>query len=221
VNRPATPEQPPASAAAVAGLAREVAGLRAIVGAVADLPGKVEHLAKTVSDAVDDLAGAGRKVDPVRPVSWLATPADAAELTQRLGELADWTGLVYLRYSPAARSFPDCWLWHSEVVEELAWLHLAWQTAYHPQTGTVAAAGDWHDRLRPGVVTRVRAAAGTCSLEVHLDASAPQLVAPSSEAVPAIAEWWATGRDQLPPAPAPESIQAAHARRANARGGRR
>ena len=213
--------EPPATAAAVAGLAREVAALRVTVGAVADLPGTVAQLAKTVTDAVDDLAGAGRKPDPVRPVSWLAEPADATELTQRLSELAGWIGQVYLRHAVAARSFPDCWLWHPEVVEELAWLHLAWQSAYHPQLGTVAAAGDWHDRLRPGVVTRIRATAGTCSLEVHLDGPAPRPVAPTVEAVPVIAEWWATRREQPAPEPTPESLQAALTRRASARGGRR
>ena len=221
MNRPLNPEPRPASASAVAGLAREVAALRATVSAVAGLPAEVERLAKTVANAVDDLAGAGRKPDPARPISWLVGPADPAELAVRLGELADWIGQVYLRHSVAARSFPDCWLWHPEVVEELAWLHLAWQSAYHPQIGTVAAAGDWHDRLRPGVVTRIRAAAGTCSLEVHLDAAAARAAAPTSEAIPAIAEWWATGRDQPPPAPAQESLEAAYARRASARGGRR
>jgi hypothetical protein len=216
------PEQELASAASVAGLASEVEMLRRSMDKLSELPERVEQLGATVADAVDQLAGAGRRPDPVRPVSWLDNAEDPAELQIRLGELVGWVGRVYLRYSVAAKSLPDCWLWHPDVVEELAWLHLAWQTAYHPQLGTVAAAGDWHDRQRPGVVARIRATAGTCSLEAHLAPTTPDLTAPAAEAAPVIAHWWGLHRDQTPPVPDGQLIDAAQARRARAgRGGRR
>jgi hypothetical protein len=212
----------PASAAALTGLAAEVEALRAQLATLAELPERMEQLGTTVANAVDELAGVGRKPDPVRPISWLAEPAGADELACRLGELADWVARVYLRYPAAARSLPDCWLWHPDLVEELAWLHLAWQTAYHPKLGTVAAAGDWHDRQRTGVATRIRASAGTCSLEVHLTPTVPEPAAPSVDALPVIAAWWATSRAGTPPEPNPALVAAAHARRsAAARGARR
>ena len=82
-----------------------------------------------------------------------------------LADLAVWMDAVFLRYRDA--QVPPCWLWHPEVIEELWRLYQAHGDAYHPETGTWARVGDWHDRQRPGVVRRLRAVAG-CELALHL-----------------------------------------------------
>ncbi len=201
----------PVSHDVVAGLAREVETLRRAVRKAADLHARVDQLGATLAQALDDLAGAGRRRDPVRPVSWIAESTDPELATTALRELADWVGRVYLRYPIAARELPDCWLWHPDMVEELAWLHQAWQAAYGPETGTIAAAGDWHERSRPGVVTRIRAASRSCSLENHTaDAHlAGRTTAPSAGSVEPIARWWTTARDQPPPPPSAADLDAA------------
>jgi hypothetical protein len=141
---------------------------------------------------------------------------DAEDILTMLG---GWIAGIYLRYSDAR--LPDCWLWHPDVVEELLWLHAAWIAAYDPDA-PVAAVGDWHDRQRPGVAARIKSYAGLCSLEAHLPGQERHVPAPSAQtgdAVPVIAAWWATSRDQ--PAPAPTSEQIESARAAIRRGPRR
>jgi hypothetical protein len=214
VSTPKTPNpDAPATRGALAGLAREVDALRRAVRTLAGLPARVDQLAATLAQALDDLSATGRRPDPVRPVSWIAHSHDLGETTRRLTELAEWVGQVYLRYPVAARELPDCWLWHPDIVEELAWLHQAWQVAYHPNTGTIAAAADWHDRYRPGAVTRIRAANRVCSLENHLQPEHdPVTTAPSVGSVPAIAHWWSCVREDRPPVPTQADLDAAAVR---------
>src|SRR6266536_2117064 len=133
--------EPYASAAAVAGLARELAETTAADGTP----------------------------EPAKQPSWLDLPADAepADAAGLLGQLVEWMGGIFLRYTDAARALPDCWLWHPDLVEELVWLRAAWWAAYRTEGGSVGQAADWHDRHRPGVVRRIREAAGTCSIETH------------------------------------------------------
>jgi hypothetical protein len=170
----------------------------------------VDELAATVAQALDDLSVTGRRPDPVRPVSWIAHSKDLPETTRQLYELSEWVGKVYLRYPVAARELPDCWLWHPDVVEELAWLHQAWQAAYSPEIGSIAAAGDWHDRLRPGVAARIRTAVRVCSLEVHLKPEHGAVTpAPSVGSLPAIAFWWTCERGSRPPVPTQADLNAA------------
>src|SRR5262249_47018486 len=71
---------------------------------------------------------------------------DAAGL---LDKLAAWVGAVYLRYSDAVSGFPECWMWHPDVVEELLWLHHGWLAAYSPGASRTAV-GERHDPQRPG-----------------------------------------------------------------------
>jgi len=120
----------------------------------------------------------------------------------------EWMRGIFLRYTDAARGLPDCWLWHPDIVEELLWLRAAWWAAYRTKAGSVSQAADWHDRHRPGVVRRIREAAGTCSLETHLPGTGqhPPPGVPLADAVDAIAAWWTLGRDQPPPAPTPEQV---------------
>jgi hypothetical protein len=211
-----SPEPEPIRPEVVAGLAREVDALRKAVRKVAGLPGQVEQLAATLAQALDEFAATGRGADPVRPVSWIGETTDRATAAQALSELADWVARVYLRYPIAARELPDCWLWHPDMVEELAWLQQAWQAAYSPDTGTVGAAADWHDRYRPGVVTRIRSANfNSCSLENHLNPAQPTgaVTAPGAGSVQAVALWWSTGRDSVaPPLPTQADLDAADQR---------
>jgi hypothetical protein len=66
------------------------------------------------------------------------------------------------------------------------------------------------------VVRRIKATAGTCSLENHQPAGERHTGAaavPLAEAHELIAAWWATDRDTGAPTPAPEHLAAAAARR--------
>ena len=65
------------------------------------------------------------------------------------------------------RCCPSAGSWHPDVVEELLWLQHAWLGAYEAKGASVQLAGDWHDRQRPGVVRRLKAAVGSCSKERH------------------------------------------------------
>ena len=198
-----------ASAAAVAGLAREVEALRRVVEPLRGLPARVEQLAGLVAELAETTAADGRPA-PARTPSWLDLPADAepADAAALLGQLVEWMAGIFLRYTDAARVLPDCWLWHPDLVEELVWLRASWWAAYRTEGGTVQLAADWHDRHRPGVVRRIRDYAGVCSIETHLSGTDRQLApaVPLADAVAAIAGWWTLARDQPPPAPTPEQV---------------
>jgi len=206
--------------AAVAGLAREVEGMRRAMRQVATAT-ELARLAEVVTQLSETTATAGRRAPQADPVpSWLVLPTALADATAVLRDLRLWLGDVYLRYADAARGLPECWLWHPEVVEELVWLMYAWLAAYRDDDASVRAASDWHDRLRPGVVRRISDYAGTCSLELHLPGratGAPEV--PVADAVDAIAAWWTQHRDQ--PGPEPTNDQMVAAASATAVPGRR
>jgi hypothetical protein len=198
----------------------EVPALRA---AVDELAGLVEGLAAQVDELAD--SGGGRE----RPApSWLAL-ADPGMAPELLAGLIGWLGRVYLAYEDG--SLPECWLWHPGVVEELVWLRHAWTVAYFGRSASVARAGDWHDRQRPGVVRRIAAAmkaAGPggigCALRDHQEQERPvDRPVPAADAAAVIAAWWAdTNRPAAPPAPTARQLAAAHDRlTSNSRGTRR
>ncbi|GAA4436081.1 hypothetical protein ACFQV2_00215 [Actinokineospora soli] len=174
--------------------------------AVTRLAVVVDRVANAVADHVEQPC-----CPTTAPASWLTLPADPELARTTLTALCAWTRQVYLRYSDAAAGLPDCWLWHPDVIEELHWLHQAWQAAYHGPTASPVAAGEWHERHRPGVVRRVKAVAGTCSRENHQTrrrlSAAP--VEQLDEAADLIAAWWAADREQ--PAPEPrDELAVAH-----------
>ncbi|HSV67834.1 MAG TPA: hypothetical protein VLJ59_18285 [Mycobacteriales bacterium] len=207
--------QPPyATAAAVAGVAREVEALRRAVDQVSALPERVEELARLAAGLAEQSAAAAGGASGGGPVSWLGMPTTvtADQAAAVLAELTAWIGTVYLRYSDAARTLPGCWLWHPDVVEELLWLHQAWAAAYHPHDGTVTAAADWHDRMRPGVTRRIRDTTGMCSIENHQpggEAHQPAPAPPLADAAAAIAAWWTGDRTGMPPEPTTAQVTAA------------
>jgi len=187
-------------------LERRVAELAPVAKRVDELAATVNQLAQhtlATSGADDD---APSKVAP----SWLDASTDVRGFSDEiLMTLAGWVGGIYLRYSDA--KLPDCWLWHPDVVEELIWLHCAWLAAYDDDAPTTAA-GDWHDRQRPGVLARIKTYAGMCSLEAHRpgkEQHRPAPTAPTVDAVSAIARWWATRRDEPGPEPTDEQLAAA------------
>lgn len=207
---------------AVAGLAREVEALRRAVDRAVSVTDRVEELAALIARVAEDVAAHADTDEGVLPLSWLDFAEDATDAEVLLGGLAEWIGAVYLRYADAAQTMPACWLWHPDVVEELLWLMRAWLAAYRKAGAPVSAVADWHDRLRPGVVRRIKATAGTCSLENHQPSGDRHTAAPSAPVAGAagmIAAWWATSRNALPPTPTDEHLAAAAAVRI--RGGRK
>ncbi|GEL26516.1 hypothetical protein PSU4_54700 [Pseudonocardia sulfidoxydans NBRC 16205] len=215
---------PPANPAAgednwsgpVAGLARLVDGLRRDVDPLTGLPARVEELAEVLARLSETVASLATRRNAGPAPSWLLAPDAPADTAAILDDLAAWMGAIYMRYPDAAAVLPDCWLWHPDVVEELVWLMHAWSAAYQGPAASVALAGDWHDRQRPGVARRIRQNVGSCSVERHQTrAGRPPLTA-IAPAVPAvgqlgeIAAWWATARDSTPPEPTDHSANGAH-----------
>ncbi|MEU7811840.1 hypothetical protein [Pseudonocardia sp. NPDC049154] len=200
---PPSPETPDA---AVAGLAREVDGLRR---QVAPLPPRVDTLSQLLAELGETVAALNARKAQTPAPSWLMAPADPEVTGGLLDELVGWLAQVYLRYPDAVESFPECWCWHPHVVEELLWLMHAWAAAYQGSAASVALAGDWHDRQRPGVVRRIKATAGVCSRENHQtrpgwpDQVTGAPTVPSEAELGRIGQWWATAREE----PAPEPPQ--------------
>ncbi|MFN2495757.1 MAG: hypothetical protein ABR608_07605, partial [Pseudonocardiaceae bacterium] len=188
-----------ASTGAVAGLAREVETLRRVIDPLRELPGRLDELAALVVQLAGATAATASTPTTVSASSWLdLAPDDVQAAHKLLTDLTRWMEVVYLRYPDAAQSLPDCWLWHPDVVEELLWLMQAWLAAYRDQDAPVSLAGDWHDRYRPGVVRRINATAGRCSLESHQPRDHPATggpVVPVTGAVGPIATWWGAHRN--------------------------
>jgi hypothetical protein len=214
-----------ASAAAVAGLAREVESVRLVVESLRSMPAQVDDLARVVGSLAEQTADTAAAAAGGGAPSWLDAPSDdPARVRSVLEELTGWMREVYLRYADAVAHLPECWMWHPDVVEELLWLMYAWLAAYRDENATVAKAGDWHDRYRPGVVRRIKVVAGTCSLENHQPrgtrhTSGP--VVPVAEALAPIAAWWATHRGEVPPEPSDAQLAEAAEHQRRSGGGRR
>jgi hypothetical protein len=214
---------------AVAGLAREVEAMRRAmrhVPTTSDLAGLAATVAELSETTAAMQAAGGRRPEPEALTSWLTLPHDAHTARAVLCDLTGWLADVYLRYADAARDFPECWPWHPEIVEELVWLMYAWLAAYRDDDASVRAVGDWHDRLRPGVVRRVHGYAKACSLENHLPGRPRAIGAPyvpviegDPAAAEAITDWWTQHRDQPGPTPTRDQMTTAAAAARRARTG--
>jgi hypothetical protein len=220
-----TGDGPEATAvAAVAGLAREVEGLRRAVAELKDLPRRVDELTAMFARLSTATAAKVSDAGTLTP-SWLAMPTDTSEAAAVLGDLLDWMRRVYLRYTDAALSLPECWMWHPDVIEELLWLRYAWRHAYEDEEDTRPhLPGDWHDRQRPGVVRRIKTTAGTCSLDNHLpDGSrhTPAPAVPLAQAYEQLVDWWTHHRDDPAPAPTADHLATAASARPKSRRSRR
>ena len=216
VTGPANPPAPGGGAegaefartGAVAGLAREVEELRRTIEPLAEIGGRVDELAELVARVAEVVEAMSTRPAPTPAPSWLMAPPEEFTVRRLLGELGAWLHAVFLRYPDGATVLPQCWLYHPDVVEELVWLMQAWCAAYQGPAASVALAGDWHDRQRPGVVRRVRLSAGSCSIERHQTRTGwdqrptGAVAVPGMDGVEHLARWWAHDRDQ--PAPEPD-----------------
>lgn len=218
-----TPEY--ATAEAVSGVALEVDGLRrrfdqveSRLGPVEGWGARLDALELQVAQVAEQLRQIVATPGHPAVVSWLALPEDDEQAQHVMAELVAWLQTVFLRYPDAAEALPDCWAWHPEVVEELVWLMHAWSSAYFDEAGGVLRVADWHDRYRPGVVRRLAARAGKCSLENHTNPDGAPAT-PLAESAAQLAEWWATSRRRPAPEPTDEQFAAAAPRRT--RGGMR
>lgn len=224
-----TPPTPPIPAsgsgpdpAVVAGLARQIEALQRQIEPIADAPDKINKLAAAIEEVagiVADLIDTdGPEPNRPRP-SWIAPAEPLTEETagELLADLLIWVDQVYLEYPDGAESLSGCWLWHPHAVEELLWLRRAHDEAYAGPRASSNLVGDWHDRYRPGVARRLKAAVGGCSVERHA-AGGPQRdkvaaargvagAAPLGPLVEPITFWWSLNRDAEPPQPTPEQLQ--------------
>lgn len=216
--------------AAVAGqlvaLGREVESLRRIVethrGKLRRADDQVGQLEERVSSFAGVLAGLAEQIaeltaaedGPGRYASWFEVD-DPTVAYRRLTELMSWLDRVYLQFPDA--SLPSCWLWHPAVVEELLWLRRSWTEAFTGRTAAVFRVADWHDRQRPGVVARIRALnGGLCSLDQHqrgAEQDRRPLTVPAADGAEAVASWWATDREDVPPYPTDGQLLDAAGRR--------
>lgn len=187
----------------VTALGREVERLSRRVGSVEALTRELHAMLGELADRITALAEAEQADDedeaPHRLPSWLAVD-DPALARALLADLADWLGSVYGHHPNA--ELPSCWLWHPAVVEELLWLRHAHQAAYEGRGTSWRDVGDWHDRQRPGVVKRIKAAIGDCELARHADggdrADTTRAV-PLATSAEQIAHHWTSHRATPPP----------------------
>ncbi len=156
-----------------------------------ELAEQIEALAQRDDD--------GQERQRVLP-SWLAADDEQAA-RELLADLCEWLTAVYRHYPGGA--LPSCWLFHPTAVEELLWLRHAHRAAYVGRNPSWRDVADWHDRMRPGVVGRLREAIGGCELSRHSDGAADRVRAtpavPLTAHTEGIAEHWTAHR--TPPVP--------------------
>jgi len=146
-----------------------------------------------------------------RCASWLdlptglraGPPVDTESVERLLAGLVVWCGAGILRYADAVRHFPECWLWHPDVLEgtDLATSRVAVAPTRTRTPGR--RAWDWHDRYRPGVVRRIRDMAGRCSPQRPHSPRRPARppTATGVREMGALADWWAGSRQAAPTRP--------------------
>lgn len=79
----------------------------------------------------DDLLWPSPVAQPVgSPPPTVISSKTADEQTHRIELLGAWVNWLTDRYRLDHRTIPPCWPEHTELIEELAALHLAWQAAY-------------------------------------------------------------------------------------------
>ncbi|MFC5947467.1 hypothetical protein ACFQH9_04155 [Pseudonocardia lutea] len=70
--------------------------------------------------------------------------------------LGRWIAEVFVPWYEITRDeLPDCWPLHRPALVELSWLRSAHAQAYL-RSAPPSAAGEWHQRWRPGAVDRLR-----------------------------------------------------------------
>ena len=95
-----------------------------------------------------------RKLKPP-PAPWWSVDRDQAEAM--LAELREWAdGFLGRHYPGYASRLAPCWWRHMEAVWELSALKTEWERIYaDPENGDLQGLLNWHDRLLPGVISRL------------------------------------------------------------------
>lgn len=118
-----------------------------------ELASGTTDLAADLISRLEDLGdGGGTRPTAVRSWCWRDLGPKAED--ELWSQLTDWVDWLRRRY-PLAKKIPPCWVEHSEIVEELTALWLAWQHAYVEADAPMTAAADWHDRWLPGLLHRL------------------------------------------------------------------
>jgi len=89
------------------------------------------------------------------PQQWCWPALGEVAAAEQWRDLSAWVGWLRGRY-PIAEQLPACWWRHSELVEELTALRLAWLAAYTEPGAALTGPIDFHDRWLPSVLGRVR-----------------------------------------------------------------
>lgn len=109
---------------------------------------------------------ATRPPDPTLPIRW--HELDDHEYDTALNELDQWVDWLIHRYRLDARTIPECWACHGEVVEELAALRRSWAGAFHPEASDSSAGLKWHADFADARIRLVDWVAETgCRFDVH------------------------------------------------------
>ncbi len=82
--------------------------------------------------------------EPPRVFCWATLTVD--EAAAQHAALAHWVDWLRGRYLLDPRTVPDCWDHHSDLVEELSALQMAWQHAYNGGARADAPL-TWHTQL--------------------------------------------------------------------------
>lgn len=180
--------------AGVEQLGAEAARLAEATGATEAQLDEVQVALAAVTDAVSKLG-----TEPDSTPMWVWTEMDPESQRGALRELAGWVDEVLVgRYHTGQEQLPRCWYRHPAAVEELSWLYLDWVKVYRGGKGSsTSAAGEWHDRWRPGVMDRLGRALSNCRTE-HRD----WLVAMPPGTDVGFEEYLATIGQEPPPPPA-------------------
>ena len=112
------------------------------------------------------------------PVPFIWSSLSPRDTQLYLEDLDLWVGWLVERYRLDRRTVPECWRLHSELIEELSALHLAWQGSF-ALTANHDAPLVWHEHFahacrrivdwvartgcRPGAHRTPDGAVGACS----------------------------------------------------------
>lgn len=181
------PEDPGSVTEQLAGLREEVGRLSAAAQEIAELKARQRSFAalasqfadlrdsvsstesklllrlKRLTATVNRALGEGKLKPPQAPYLGDLTDEEYAVLA---GEVRDWVD-GFLRLNYPGYVIADCWARHAEALWELATLHAEWRRCYaDPENRSLEDAIRFHDRLLPGVVSRlagaIRCTGGHC-----------------------------------------------------------
>jgi hypothetical protein len=122
----------------------------------------LERLARRVDELADSVAHPAYEF----PTGWTWRALGGHSARVLWEQLHDWVGWLRGRY-PVADAVPPCWYRHSEVVEELTALWLAWRAAYAEADAALLGPAEWHDRWLPGALQHIRGWGVHCDRTSH------------------------------------------------------